>query len=393
MGYIAWSFVTSENYIQMRKAMSMFGEIARFNRVSPLQAALPCSLLFLLSAVISMVAKADVSKLLYTGITHTSNLEVQTGGDITLDNQENLTREGFETGISIIKQKLDYNGGYSLQADASFNKGLSDSNNISNIALAGSRLSVLNPNWLLRTNAGINGYDNQALPINSHTGLFLESTFGYLNQRGGGDDISLSIKREFHDQVDNYNYNMTRSTIGLTHYFNHKKENPYWSLQTTLKNNNANIKQRDYNSLFMGTRFRGWSLGTFKGQVGLSWQQDLYDEVVSLTTAPVLPNASGVLGTGQGNVNLGMGQLGNGMFPIPTNSITPSPQGANSPLLGQAKEINRKDNLYSLSLQLDTSLSPSMGLQFSASVGRYDSTFTTDSDNFYSVAAKLAWKF
>jgi len=330
----------------------------KFSRLTLLQAAIfPGGLLFLLSP-----AFCDVSTTLYTGITHTSNLEVQAGNDILLGDEESLTRTGFETGLTLSKQSLDYTGGYVLEADAAFNKDLSANDDISRVSVSASKLSALAPDWLLRNRIGVNWYDNKALPSNSYQGLSLESTLGYLNDIGGGTDISLSLKREQHDQLSDDTYDMTRSHLGLTHYFSHEKEEAYWSLQATLKNNNASDNSRDYNSLRLGVNMNQISWASSKGQLGFNWQQDHYDQPVLLSP--------------MGNI-------------IPTNTI---PNVEMMQEMGGTREKKRKDNLYSLSLQLGKPLTQSLALQFSVSLGRYDSNISDNTDDFYSIEAKLAWK-
>lgn len=318
-------------------------------RLPPLQAILPGSLLFLFSPSFS-----DVSTSLYTGFTHTSNLEIQAGNDIQ-PGDESLTRTGFETGLLVRKQSLDYTGGYALEATAAFNKDLSDNDDISRVSLSASKLLALTPGWLLRNGMGANWYNNEALPGNSYKGLSLESTLGYLNDKGGGTDISLLFKREQHDQLSDDSYDTTRSNLQLTHYFPHKKDSAYWSLQSTLKNNNASDDSRDYDSLRLGVNYNQFSLATFKGRIGFNWQQDRYDQPVMLSPMD-MPN---------------MGMM---------------------PGMGHPNKKNRQDNLYNLSLQLSKPLTPTLGLQFSASLGHYNSNISDNADDFYSLAVKLAWK-
>ena len=328
-----------------------------FLRFPLLQAAIfPSSLLFLFSP-----AYSDVSTTLYTGISHTLHLEVQTGNDIQPD-QESLTRTGFETGLLLSKQSLDYTGGYILGASTAFNKDLSGNDNISRMALSATKLSALTPDWLLRSSIRANRYDNEALPSNSYQGLSLESTLGYLDNNGGGTDIFLSLRREQHDQQSADSYDITRSNLGFTHYFAHEKEVAYWSLKATVKNNNANSNERDYDSLMLGVNINQWSFASFKGRVGFNWQQDGYDQSVLLSPTDNSPP-----------VDI-----------VPNRGMMPG--------MGQLKEKKRKDDLYSLSLQLDKPLTSSLLLQLSANLGRYDSNITENADDFYSLAVKLAWK-
>ncbi len=327
----------------------------------PLQAALSSSLLFLL-----VPAYADVSTVLYTGLTHTNNLEVQAGNDIRLNDQGSLSRNGLETGLLLNKQSLDYNGGYLLEANATFNKDLSaNNNNISRASLAASKLSALSPDWLARNTIAANWYENDALPSNNYKGLSLNSTLGYLNNNGGGTDLSLSLRQEQHDAVSTDRYDIFRSSIQLTHYLPHKKEAAYWGLRTRLRNNNANDNSRDYYSFMLGVTRHQFSLGSFTGQVGLSWQHDDYEQPTSLTMLNPLPASN--------------------MPSMPP--ATSMPQGT-----GATTTEKRKDNLYYLSLQLGKPLTPSLSVQFSASLGRYDSSISDQADTFYSSSIKFAWK-
>ncbi|HHL18545.1 MAG TPA: hypothetical protein ENJ33_02295 [Thiothrix sp.] len=315
------------------------------NRFFPFQATMFCSLFFLSIDVFS-----DTSKTLYTGLTYTNNLEVQADTDIQ-GNQSSLTREGIVTGLSFIKQSLDYTGGYTFQADASFNKGFTSDTDISRFVLSASTLSALNPDWLWRNTISLNHYDNEALTSNSYKGLLLGTTFGYLNNVGGGSDISFSLKQEKHDQVDvnNEAYDTTRSNLTFIHYFPHKKDAPYWNFNTALKSNNASDKQRKYDSTMLGINYKQWTLASFDGQIGINWQQDRYDQ-----TAFALPNQMG-----------GMNATGK----------------------------KRKDTLYVVSLQLGKTLTPSIALQFSAGFGEYDSTSSADAERFYRFSTHLTWRF
>lgn len=325
----------------------------------PFQAVLFFHLFFL-----SLAVYGDISKTLYTGLTSTHNLEVQAGTDINTNNQDAQNRQGFITGISMIKQSLDYTGGYTLLADASFNQGLSGDtdNTISTLLLSASKLSALTPDWLLRNSISLNQYDNEALASNSYNGLLLETTFGYLDKVGGGNDISFSLKREQHHQIDQEAYDTTRSSLQLMHYFPHEKSSSYWSLNTALKNNNASDNRRDYDSVMLGINYQQWSLASFKGQLSFNWQYDRYDQLIRLSPrGNVIPND-----------NRGINRSG--------MDITTS-------------EKERRDHLYTLSLQLGKPLTPSIILQFSANFGVYNSTINADSEEFYRLATQLNWAF
>ena len=330
---------------------------------SPLQVAVADHLLFLFILYASPV-RAEVSTSLYTGITHTSNLEVQTGNDIQANDQDSLTRNGLETGLAWSKQSVDFTGGYVLDAKAIFNKDLSSNNDISSLLLSASKLSALSPNWLLRNSITANGYHNEALPSNSYKGISLNTTLGYLDDTGGGTDISLALVQEQHDQSSDDNYDMTRSSIGLTYYLPHPKNSAYWSVSSTLRNNNSDDNSRDYNSLLLGINRNAISLASFTGQFGAYWQYDNYDQPIrqSNTTTTTTGNTPGMNSPGMS---------------LQTNTTT------------RIKE--RRDNLYYLSLQLGKPLTHSLSLQLSTSLGRYDSNINTKADNFYSAAINLVW--
>lgn len=333
-------------------------------KIFSFQAVLFCSLFFL-----SWVVYSDVSKTLYTGLSFTHNLEVQAGTDINTDSQDSQNRQGFAVGVSFIKQSLDYTGGYTLQADAFFNQGLSgdEDNNISTLLLSASKLSALNPDWLLRNRISLNQYDNEALASNSYNGLLLETTLGYLDKAGGGNDISFALKREQHHQIDQEAYDTTRSSLRLIHYFSHEKNSPYWSLNTEFKNNNASDNLRDYDSVRLGVNYQQWSLASFKGQLGFNWQYDRYDQPIRVSP--------------RGTV-------------IPINRIPNDNRGINRSGMGiTTREKERRDHLYDLSLQLGKPLTSSITLQFSANVGVYDSTINADSEDFYRLATQLNWAF
>lgn len=325
---------------------------------------------FFLSLLAVSSAVADVSKTLYTGLSYTDNLEVQLATDIRANNQGSLIRKGFVTGFSLLKQELDYTGGYALQADASFNKGSSSNSDISTFLLSASKLSAVNEDWLLRHQISINSYDNEALASNSYDGLTVQTTLGYLGE-AGGNDISFALKQERHDQDEQETYDITRSNIKLTHYFPHEKNAPSWHIEAGLTNNNASTDNRDYNSLQLGATYKQWDLASFKGQLGLRWQQDHYDQAVRLSPAigviPINRTPNGGMGT----------------------------NGTNNGIMNNnnSREQKRKDNLYALSLQLSKALTPTIALQFSASLGVYDSTVSNRSDDFYSLATTLAWGF
>jgi hypothetical protein len=315
-----------------------------------------------------------VSKTLYTGLTYTNNLEVQADTDIR-GNQESLTREGVVTGLSLIQQSLDYTGGYTFLADASFNKGFDANTDITRLLLSASKLSALSSDWLLRHTLSINRYDNEAIPSTSYNGFLLNSTLGYLDTAGGGSDFSLSLKQEQHDQGDADAYDTLRSKVQFIHYFAHEKNAPYWNLDIALKNNNANDNRRDYDSLILGVNYTQWTLASFKGQIGFNWQQDRYDQRVLLSSIGTIVPING----------------------MPTGSIpmNGTPNNPNNRMSGTINTIEkkRKDNLYALSVQLGKALTPTISLQFAASLGVYDSTINTDSDDFYRLATNLIWRF
>ena len=362
-----------------------------------MQAAIsPGSLLFLF---ITPSVSAEVSSTLYAGATYTSNLEVQASNDINANNQNFSTREGFETGFSAVKQALDYRGGYSLQAAGSLNKELSGDDNIVRLSLSASKLSALTPNWLMRNSIGFNWYDNEALETNSYRGIQLGSTFGYLNDGGGGSDITLSLDYEKHDQLASDTYRTNRSRLGVAHYFTHKEDAPYWSITGAYQRNNANDVFRDYDSLSLGISYRQWSLASFQAQMGFNWQQDQYDQRIVLSSlGTVIPagmnnpvsspeSLSNITNTLQqtempntfqdGN----MGEPSHAQTGLQNRTHLNGASGFNSKI--------RKDNLYYFSLQLGKSLTPSVSLQLSASVGRFDSNLSEDSNDFYNIEARF----
>lgn len=319
------------------------------------QAVVFCSLFFLSNVVLSEVAGT-----LYTGLTYSDNLEVQADTDIRGD-QKSLTRSGVVTGVSLVQQSLDYRGGYTFQANASFNKDFVNHNDISRFLLSASRLAALNDQWLLRSTLSLNYDDNEAIKSSSHSGLLLQTTLGYLDKAGGGNDISLSLKQEQHDKITTETYDTTRSRLRLVHYFPHKKNEPYWTIDLAFKDNNASDNSRDYRSLMLGVDYRQWSFASFKGKVGFSWQQDRYDQSV-----------------------------------LRSQNRTPMP--ISRPNGGIPETINvkgrqRNDNLYALSFYAEKPITASIYLQLSASLGVYDSTINNDSEDFYRLATQLMWRF
>jgi hypothetical protein len=107
----------------------------------------------------------------------------------------------------------------------------------------------------------------------------------------------------------------------------------------------------------LGLQYKQWTLASFNGQIGFNWQHDRYDQAVLFSpNGRVIPNRGGLA-------------------------------------LINAIEKKRRDNVYALTLQLGKSLTSSVTLQFSASLGSYDSTINDHVEDFYRFVTHLAWHF
>lgn len=302
---------------------------------------LPLAALLLLSGC----ASADGAGSVYSGITHTGNLEVQASG-----NQGGTARSGLETGITYSHQSLGYTGGYTLDGSADLNKGLAGGRDITSVRATAHKLSAFSPEWLLRVGGQGEQYKNDGLPANSYQGLGAEATLGHLGAAGGGTDITLSFKRERHGQVASDPYSVGRGVLTLVKYSPHAQGQPYWGLQAAYQRNAAtDNNSHSFSSALLGAQYSQWALGPFRGQAGVQWQQDTYPQVTA-------------------------GQMGGA---APT----------------------QKGSTYLASASLSKPLRKGLDLQLSASVGRYASTTgiggmaTGSTVGFHSLSAGLKWGF
>ncbi len=279
------------------------------------------------------ISIADISSHISVGMTQTDNLEVQQDVDVNLNNSGSVKRSGFDLSISILKDNIDYTGGYSIQAFANYNKSLDNTGDISRLKLSASKLTALNSYWLMRSNIQVRHYRNQPIALNSYDGMSLENTIGYLGDKNHGVDISLFYSNENHNQADVDSYKIQRLISSLTFYFPHKLTDPYIALSTHYGKHNANNNQRDYDSLNIKVEYRQWSIGKYSGILGAQWQQNKY------TTA------------------------------------------------------SRKDHYSLVQLSLARNLKKNLDLQITAGTGHYQSSLLDLPFNFYQVASYLNWNF
>jgi len=305
---------------------------------------------------------AEVSASLYSGLIQSHNLQIQIDSSSQTDSTSANDRTSIETGVTLVKQSLDYSGGYILRSDAVIDKDISGNEDISSLALAASQLLALNNDWLMRNAITANWYDNEFVPVSSYQGQSIESTLGYLSETSGGTDITLSLKQESHRKLFEDSYKTNRSRLTLTQYSAHSSKTPYLSFQAALADNNADDNSRDYQSIELSANYLQWQVGTFKANLGAHWQQDRYDRPISIHTDQNLFPANSMGGMGS---------------PPTTSNIT---------------RLIRKDHLYSLSVQLNKPISQSLTINISGYWGRYDSNIANSVD-FYLVATKLNWNF
>jgi hypothetical protein len=303
----------------------------------------------------SGVAVADGwSGNLQSGVTYTDNLEVAAGSGTATDTPGSLKRSGVETGISLNRQVLDATGGYVLESSASLNQGLAGRKDIRQARLAAYRLAALNQDWLLRAGIQGNAYANGDVPTENYQGAGAEATLGYMGKTNSGTDIALSFKQERHPA-----YRMERSALKLAHYFPHRKGQAYWSLRGTYQQDAATDDSLDGASNALGISYGPWLLGSFKGTVGVEWQQKQYAQRQTRGTPPP------------------------GMSP---------PAGMALP--------QREDTTSLATISLSKPLKKNLNLHLSSSVGQYsstaginpmDTTGTNESSNSFS--AGLSWDF
>lgn len=292
------------------------------------------SVIFLAGLLLSFnPVSAKTSQVFLVGLTQTDNLEIPSGSDVSLDNNGSVKRIGLETGAALLKQELSSSGGYNLQASAIYNKSLDGTGDIKTVKLSGSKLTSLNDHWLMRSSAQLKYYDNEPVEINSYNGLQLENTFGYVSDNNSGVDISLKYAKEDHNKAGDNSYKMQRTGLSLRHFFPHELNTPYWAVDTRYTVNNADVENRDYDSIDVGLEYRQWSIAKFSGKVALKWQQSDYDQDA------------------------------------------------------------RKDNYAMAQLDLTKVIKKNMAFQVSALAGRYDSTALDSSIDFYKVVSRLKWRF
>lgn len=184
---------------------------------------------------------------------------------------------GIETSASYNQQSVDSTGGYALESSAYLNKGLTNSKDSASARLAAYRLTTLSPNWLLRAGGQGDYYQNEDFPTDSYTSVGVEATLGHVDAAREGTDIFLSFRKEAHQQVDDDQYDMGRSTLRFTQYMPAGTAEAYWSWYGTYQQNNASDDNRDAVTTGGGVQYNQWELGTFKGQVGLHVSRDSYD--------------------------------------------------------------------------------------------------------------------
>lgn len=280
---------------------------------------------------------AETNKYLSIGLTHTDNLEIQPDSDVSLSNSD-VKRTGITTGLSLQKQFLDFSGGYILEADIDYNKGLNSTGDISSIRLSASKLKSINSNWLMRSSIMLRHYENEPLEVNSYDGLQLENTFGYLNDDNSGTDIALSLGRENHNQDISDRYKTQKTGLKISHYFPHKSNSPYWAINIGGTQNNADNDRRDFDSYTMGIESRQWRLGSLRGTAGIQWQTDRYKQ-----------------------------------------------------LAGAASK--RKDETALLQVNISKNIKKNLALHISATTGRYQSSRRDVNENFYQLISNLQWQF
>jgi len=310
---------------------------------------------------------SEVNQRVSIGITHTDNVEMQSNSGVDLDNVGSLTRSGVTTEFSLLKQNVDYTGGYIFGVRGLYNKGLNGAADISNLELSASKLSILNPDWLMRSKLSVQQYHNDDLQVNGFDGIRFENTFGYLKSDNSGTDITLEFVYESHGQDEDDSYEMQRSGVKLSHYLSHKMNAPYWALHADVYHNNASGFLRNYNSFNTAVEYRQWSLGSFVGTVSAQWQHDDYNQLVRVSS-------TGRFLTPR-NANRNNGRIG-----TPRNGVTVTNE-------------KRLDDVYRLQVNLNKALKKDVNWQLSTSVGHYDSTIVDISESFYQVTSRLQWVF
>jgi len=292
---------------------------------------------------------ADSHRNFSMGVTQTNNLENPFNAK-TAQNTK-VKRIGISSNLSLLKQSLDYSGGYTLEAQFNINKSLDNTGDIHRIHLAVSHLFGLNNDWLMRSRVQLHYLDHQAVAINSYTALQVENTLGYVQNDNSGTDIALKLRVESHDKVADEQYKTHNISIALSHYFPHKKQSAYWAGHTSLSNYNANDPQRDFKRLSAGIEYRQWHLGKFTGVAGMQWQYDQYNkrQARSLFSPSLQKN-------------------------IPSTFI-------------------QKDRYVFAEINVNRPLKKSLDLQFSASIGRYQSSQPARHENFYRLASHINWNF
>ncbi len=342
---------------------------------NPVLQAAVCSGLVLWNLLAPAQAASETRRSLSLGYSYTNNLEVQTGDGID-QGSASLSRHGADIRLALLRQSLGFDGGYTLAASGSYNKGISDNstdnNDIARASLVATRLLALSPSWLARASLSGQYYDNQPLPVNSYYGATANATLGYVGQRGQGLDIGLRIRQEEHRQLSSDRYSTTRSKLSLTWYFPRSEHAPVASIYTSVSQNDASDDARTYRSLAAGAALKRWNFRDFKIQAGITWQRDTYDSSTDSEASPaglVPKGRNGANEKGQGN--------------SPRQEIF-SPTDTSSP---------RTDTTLVAYLSLGYPLKPHLWWNSSLSIGQYRSSESSDNENFYGFTTRLVHDF
>lgn len=340
-----------------------------------------CSGLLLLWAMPGLV-RADTAASIGLGYSYTDNLEVQTPS--AGEGSGDLSRQGSELLLSLSRQSLDFDGGWGVNATASYNRGIaggSDTgNDITNASASAMRLLALSPAWLLRAAATARYLDNEPLPLNSYSGVSASTTLGYLGKRASGIDIGLRIKRENHREVANDRYDTTRSRLSLTHYFSHARNAPGVSVTGALTRNNATVVSRDYTAYSLGATIRQWKVGRARLQVGVESKWDFYEK-----------NSAGVVGAGPGMRNA----PGDGVNRGDGGMQGTAPDGTSVVMSGAVDNtVQRREDLTLFSfIALSHRLRNGLWLKGDFSAGVYSSNLGDGRERFFAVSFRLVHDF
>ncbi len=325
---------------------------------------------------------ADTAASIGLGYSYTDNLEVQTPS--AGEGSGDLSRQGTELLLSLARQSLNVDGGWGVNATASYNRGIaggSDTgNDIANASASAMRLLALSPTWLLRAAATARYHDNEPLPLNSYSGVSVSTTLGYLGKRASGVDIGLRVKRENHREVVSDRYDTTRSRLSLTQYFPHARNAPGVSVTAALTRNDATVVSRDYTAYSLGATIRQWKIGQTQLQAGVESKWDFYEK-----------SNTGIPGAGPGMRNA----PGDGPNRGDGGMQGTAPDGAS--LVMPATGINaakRREDLTLFSfIALSHRLRNRLWLKGDFSAGIYSSNLNDGRERFFAVSVRLVHDF